>query len=85
MIQAYSALAEGSKFEDLTLLTIAQTYGKSPAQILIRYGLQKDWVPLAKSLSKERMENNIDVYNFEISDEHMNSLDELDGLMENEW
>lgn len=85
MIQAYSSLAEGEKFQDPTIVQCAEKYGKSPAQILIRYSLQKGWIPLAKSSTKERMQDNRDVFGFEISDDDMKVLDEKDGLLENDW
>lgn len=85
MIQAYSALAEGTKFRDPTVLQLAEKYERSPAQIMIRYSLQKGWIPLAKSSTKERMQDNMDVFGFEISGDDMKLLDEQDGLLENEW
>ena len=46
--------------------------------MLIRYCLQKDWVPLPKSVTPERIVQNADVYGFELSEEDMKLLDDLD-------
>ncbi|KAK1765819.1 NADP-dependent oxidoreductase domain-containing protein [Phialemonium atrogriseum] len=78
VVQAYSPLARAGKMEDPTLVAVAEKYGKTPAQILIRYSLQKGWVPLPKSERPERIRENAMVYDFEISDEAMETLDALD-------
>ena len=64
--------------KDTTLLGLSRRYGKSPAQMLVRYCLQKDWVPLPKSSKTERIAENADVYDFEISKDDMKTLDKLD-------
>lgn len=79
VLQAYSPLATGRKLDDPTVGEIAKKYSKSPAQVLIRYCLQKDWVPLPKSTHKERIIENTQLYDFEISEEDMATLDSLDG------
>ena len=48
------------------------------AQILVRYGLQKGWVPLPKSDTPSRIKENADVYGFELDGEDMELLDGLD-------
>lgn len=79
MLQAYSPLENGRKLDDPTVGEIAKKYKKSPAQILIRYCLQKGWVPLPKSVHKERIIENTQLYDFDISSEDMTTLDGLDG------
>jgi len=63
---------------DPTLLGIANKYSKTTTQILLRYSLQKEWVPLPKSDNPDRIQNNADIFEFEISDEDMVILDALD-------
>ena len=63
---------------DPTVVKIAEKFGKSPAQVLIRYGLQKGWVPLPKSENEERVKQNADVFDFSIPEDDMTSLDSLD-------
>jgi len=66
------------KANDPTLVEISNKYGKTTGQILIRYCLQKNWVPLPKSDNPERIAQNADVYGFDISKEDMATLDGLD-------
>ena len=66
------------KAEDPTLVNLAKKYNRSTGQILIRYCLQKGWVPLPKSDDPEQIAQNLDVYGFDISQEDMVSLDGLD-------
>lgn len=66
------------KANDETLVGIARKYSKTTGQILIRYCLQKGWVPLPKSDNPERIAQNADVFGFDISKEDMAILDGLD-------
>lgn len=74
-VEAYCPLVRNQKANDPTLTGIASKHGKSTAQILLRYCLQKDWVPLPKSDNSERIAQNADVYGFELSKEDMSQLD----------
>ncbi|KAG6025267.1 hypothetical protein E4U41_001577 [Claviceps citrina] len=78
VVAAYSPLSCGDNLGDPTLATIANKYSKSPAQILIRYALQKGWVPLPKSGNEERIKQNAQVFDFTLSDEDMKTMDGLD-------
>jgi diketogulonate reductase-like aldo/keto reductase len=75
-IEAYCPLVRNQKAEDPVLSGIASKHGKSTAQVLLRYCLQKDWVPLPKSDNSDRIAQNADVYGFELSQEDMSKLDE---------
>jgi diketogulonate reductase-like aldo/keto reductase len=57
---------------------MSKKYGKTTAQVLVRYCLQKNWVPLPKSDNPERIAQNADVYGFELAKEDMSELDSLD-------
>lgn len=81
MIEAYSPLVRNRKAQNPTLVSIATKYSKTPSQILVRYSLQKDWVPLPKSDTKSRIEENSDVFGWDIGSEDMQVLD---GLNEGE-
>lgn len=74
LLQAYSPLTRGMKFKDPTLVKLSKKYGKSPAQILIRWSLQKGFNVLPKSENKQRVIENLDVFDFEILDEEMAEL-----------
>lgn len=66
------------KSNNPTLVSLATKYGKSAQQILIRYALQKEWVPLPKSDDPSRIVSNADVFGFNISEEDMAVLNALD-------
>ncbi|KAG5916880.1 hypothetical protein E4U53_004259 [Claviceps sorghi] len=78
VVAAYSPLSCGDHLGDPTLAAVASKYNKSPAQILIRYALQKGWVPLPKSGHEERIKQNANVFDFALSDEDMKTIDGLD-------
>ena len=79
-IEAYSPLTQGQKLEEPGLLDLAEKYGKSTAQILIRWSLQKDFIVLPKSVHQDRIIENAAVYDFNLSAE---DIEILDGLNEN--
>jgi len=79
VLEAYSPLAIGKRLDDPLVGIVAKKYNKSPAQTLIRWSLQKGWVPLPKSVHKERIIENTQIFDFEISPADMASLDLLDG------
>ena len=72
--QAWSPLGSGAVLRDPTLAAIAAKYGKSVAQLCVRFALQNGVVPLPKSLNAERMAANLDVFDFAIDDEDMKTL-----------
>lgn len=74
LIEAYSPLATGKLLDNDDLKKIADKYGKTVAQISIRYCLQRDTLPLPKSTHEEYIKQNADV-DFEISPEDMATLD----------
>lgn len=63
---------------DETLVQIAQETGKKGTHVLVRWCLQHGFVPLPKSDNPERIKDNADVYDFELTDEQMKRLDDLD-------
>jgi len=77
LIQAYCPLVRG-KFDDPVLQEVCKTYKKEPAQVLVRWSLQRGFTPLPKSEQPERIKSNADVYDFEISKDNMAKLDALD-------
>jgi diketogulonate reductase-like aldo/keto reductase len=77
-VEAYSALGTGRHLRDRQVVRIAERLGRTPAQVLIRWSLQRDLVVLPKSTHRERIEQNAEVFDFELSDEDMAVLDGLD-------
>ncbi|KAI4187795.1 MAG: hypothetical protein L6R41_002562 [Letrouitia leprolyta] len=78
VIQAYCPLVRNMKAYDETLVSISKKHGKTTGQVLIRYCLQKGWVPLPKSDTPSRIEANADVYGFDLDKGDMGTLDGLD-------
>ncbi|MCL1949080.1 MAG: aldo/keto reductase [Turicibacter sp.] len=77
--EAYSPLGTGSLLEVDEVKDIAKKYGKSPAQVAIRWSLQKGFLPLPKSVTPARIFDNIQVFDFELSQDDMAALDRLKG------
>jgi diketogulonate reductase-like aldo/keto reductase len=75
VFEAYSPLARGFRMKDKALKAVAETYGRTPAQILIRWSFQKGFVPLPKSNKKARIKANAEVFDFEIGEEDMRRLE----------
>lgn len=84
-LESYSPLTKGHKLNDPKLAEVAGEYSKSPAQILIRWALQKGVVVIPKSSRKERIKENAEVFDFTISDQHMEVLDSFDRGLRTSW
>lgn len=78
VVQAYCPLVRAQRADDPVLNRIAQKYGKTWAQILIRWSLQKGYSPQVKSVNEYRIKENAQVFDFEIADEDMQELDDCD-------
>jgi diketogulonate reductase-like aldo/keto reductase len=76
--EAYGPLGVGKLLENSTVRSIAGEYGKSAAQVLIRWSIQLGNVVIPRSSSAERIAENIDVFDFELAAEHMDQLNGLD-------
>ncbi|RIB01289.1 aldo/keto reductase [Gigaspora rosea] len=85
VVEAYSPLTRGKKLNDPTLTGIANKYGKTPAQILVRWGLQHNFVTIPKSTKLERINENANVFDFEIKQSDMETLDGLDEYLVVSW
>lgn len=77
VVEAYSPLTRSRHLNEGTLVSIASAKGKSSAQVLIRYCLQKGWVPLPKSDTPARIKENAEVYDFQLDEKDMQRLDSL--------
>ncbi|MDH2445518.1 aldo/keto reductase [Amnibacterium sp. CER49] len=78
LVEGYSPLATGRLLDNPDIKAVADKYGKSVAQISIRYLLQKDVLPLPKSTTPSRIRENADV-DFEISADDIRTLDGIDA------
>lgn len=77
--EAWSPLAQGEVLDDPVITEIAAAHGKSPAQVVIRWHLQLGNVVIPKSVTPERITENLDVFDFGLSDEQMASIEALDA------
>lgn len=75
-LQAWTPFAEGKNgiFTNEVLGEIGNKYGKSVGQVILRWLVQRGIVPLAKTVRKERMQENIDIFDFQLSDEDMATI-----------
>ncbi|KAI0833422.1 Aldo/keto reductase [Trametes gibbosa] len=84
-LEAWAPLVRGLRFRHPKVVELVRKYNKEPAQILLRYSLQKGYIPLPKSASKTRIESNIQVYDFELTDKEIVELDALDEYLVTDW
>lgn len=84
-VEAYSPLTKGFRLHDERLALIASRHGVTPAQALIRWGLQHDLVVIPKSVQRARIVANADVYSFELDVDDMAELDALDEGLITAW
>lgn len=79
-LEAWAPFAEGrnNMFSNLELKAIGEKYGKTVAQVILRWLVQRNIVPLSKSVKKSRMEENINIFDFELSKEDMDKISEMD-------
>lgn len=78
--EAWAPFAEGQKnlFTHEALSEIGEKYGKSAAQVVLRWNYQRGVVTIPKSVHKERMEQNISIFDFSLSEKEMNKIAALD-------
>jgi diketogulonate reductase-like aldo/keto reductase len=77
-LEAYSPLGTGRHLSDAGVNEIARRVGRTPAQVLVRWCLERDLVVLPKSTHRERIEENAAIFDFPLSAEDMAALDALD-------
>ncbi|KAK6386912.1 hypothetical protein LTS17_000176 [Exophiala oligosperma] len=75
VVEAYCPIVRGERAEEPVLKSLSKKHGKTWAQVLLRWSLQKGYVPLPKSVTPTRIEQNADIYDFELDQEDMESLD----------
>jgi len=77
VIQAYSPLTRGKRLGDETLGAIAAKYGKTPAQVVLRWNLERGTVPLPKANQRSHQEENIGAFDFELAPDDVETLSGL--------
>ncbi|NLX69963.1 MAG: aldo/keto reductase [Clostridiales bacterium] len=76
-VEAYSPLGHGALLDNEIIKEVAERYNKTAAQVIIRWHLQRGVIVLPKTQTKERIKENIEVFDFELSDDDMNLISSL--------
>ena len=84
-LEAYSPIVKARKMDNASIINLAQKYKKTNAQILIRWSIQRGCIPIPKSVHENRIQENADVFDFEISEEDMSILDSLNENVHQAW
>lgn len=81
--EAYSPLGTGKIFNAPVIQAIAEKYQKTIAQVALRWSVQQGFLPLPKSVTKERIVENLAIFDFELTKEDLEELEKLRGLAGN--
>ena len=76
--EAYGPLGVGRLLDNPTISAVAQAHGKTPAQVLIRWSIQLGNVVIPRSANPARIKSNLEVFDFELTDDEMATLNGLD-------
>lgn len=85
VVEAYAPLARALRMKHPVIVEMSKKYGVSSGQVMVRWSLQHGFVPLPKSVKKERIQQNGDVGGFEIEPKDMKKLDGLDEYLVTDW
>ncbi|KAJ7183303.1 aldo-keto reductase [Mycena filopes] len=84
-LEAWAPLVRGLRFDHPSVASLARKYNKQPAQVLLRYCLQKNYVAIPKSVSKTRIKSNTDIFDFALEQKEIVELDGLDEGLVTDW
>ena len=79
LTEAWSPLGQGELLDDETISQIASSHDRTPAQVILRWHIQLGNVVIPKSVTPERIEENFSVFDFELSDDDMRAIAQLDS------
>lgn len=79
VVEAWSPLRRGRALDDPALAAMAARYGKTPAQLIIRWCIEIGAVPLVKSTHPERIKENLEVFDFDLTEEDRSAIDAFEG------
>jgi 2,5-diketo-D-gluconate reductase A len=77
--EAWSPLGQGALIDDDTIVEIAEAHDRTPAQVILRWHIQLGNVVIPKSVTPARIEENVKVFDFELGDDDMQAIDQLDS------
>jgi len=79
LTEAWSPIAQGKVVDDDTIGEIASLVGRTPAQVTLRWHVQRGDIIFPKSMNADRMKQNFEIFDFELEPTHMAAIDELDS------
>ncbi|PSN63911.1 Aldo/keto reductase [Corynespora cassiicola Philippines] len=85
VVEAYAPLVRALRMKHPTIVSLSKKYGCTPAQLLVRWSLQHGYVPLPKSVKKERIIENANIGGFSIDEGDMQTMDGLDEYLVTDW
>jgi diketogulonate reductase-like aldo/keto reductase len=85
VVEAYSPLTKARRLDDPAIVEIAEGHGRTPAQVLIRYAIDRDFVVIPKSTNRQRIRENAAVFDFRLPADDLRRLDELDEGLATGW
>ena len=78
LVEAWSPIAQGKVLDDPAVVEVAEAVGRTPAQAVLRWHVQRGDIVFPKSTTPSRMRENFEIFDFELSDEQMQALSSLD-------
>src|SRR5690625_4811382 len=90
LIEGWSPLAKGQALKNGTIRRMAKKYGKTEAQVCLRWAIEQNIVPIPKSVNPERITENFQVFDFQLSGEDVHALNQMpqmgfSGELPNDW
>ncbi|KAI9734981.1 MAG: hypothetical protein M1834_002063 [Cirrosporium novae-zelandiae] len=85
VVEAYAPLVRALRMNHPTIVSLSKKYNTNPGALLVRWSFQHDFVPLPKSVHKERIVQNANIDGFEIDAQDMKTLDGLDEYLVTDW
>lgn len=85
VVEAFAPLTHGYKLRDSTLTRIGKELGRDTGQVLIRWSLQKGYLPLPKTKTITRLKSNLDVYSFELTNEQVAAIEHPEAYEPTDW
>lgn len=84
-MESYSPLTKARRLFHPVIVRVAERHGRTPAQVVLRWHLQHDFIPIPRSVRREHIEENIAIFDFSLSDRDMEELDSLDQGLHLDW
>ncbi|TDT31316.1 aldo/keto reductase [Naumannella halotolerans] len=78
-IESWSPLGQSADLENPTITELAKTLGRTPAQVILRWHVQKGYIVFPKSTTPSRIEENFDIFDFELSADDLSAIDALNA------